>query len=100
MMASQTAWPTRWLEIAQHLRPYLSRSCWRESTYDGSASALSTSKWSPQQAGSRPSEQKERGRGQTSSSGRSAHGPVKSVKLRGILGASSDRYGRVDGVLL
>ena len=27
MMASQTAWPTRWLEIAQHLRPYLSSSC-------------------------------------------------------------------------
>ncbi|CAM5580428.1 hypothetical protein SGLAM104S_10041 [Streptomyces glaucescens] len=55
MMASQTAWPTRWLETAQHFRPYLSSSWCREATYDGSASALSTSKWSPQQASSRPS---------------------------------------------
>lgn len=29
MMLSQTAWLTRWLEIAQHLRPYLSSSWWR-----------------------------------------------------------------------
>lgn len=41
---SQTAWPTRWLETAQHLRPYLSRSCRRPSTYPGSDRALSTSK--------------------------------------------------------
>lgn len=32
MSASQTAWPTRWFEIARHFRPYLSRSWWRDST--------------------------------------------------------------------
>ena len=52
---SQTAWPTRWQEIAQHFSPYFSSSACRPARYPSSPSARSTSKWSPQQASSSPS---------------------------------------------
>src|SRR5208283_2248137 len=52
---SQTAWPTRWFETAWHERPLaLSRSHFSR-TYPFDDRALSTSKWSPQQASSTPS---------------------------------------------
>ena len=50
--------------------------------YPGSATALSTSKWSPQQASSSPSYPQVATLGTSSASGRSAHWPVNSVTGR------------------
>src|SRR4028119_2177028 len=78
-MGSQTAWPTRWLEIAQPLRAFRRRVSHPPSTAPSSASARSTSKWSPQQASSSPSKPQPPHLLASSSSGRSAHCPVNSV---------------------
>src|SRR5689334_9586042 len=84
MGSSQTACPTRWVEIANTRRSCLARSARRPSTYDGWASARSTSKWSPQQAISSPSYPLSAASRHTSSNGRSAHWPVNRVTGRGI----------------
>src|SRR2546422_1168366 len=68
----------------------------RESTYPESTSASSTSKWSPQQASSRPSKPHPPAFAASSSTGRSAHWPVNSVTGRGIdlsLGGGQKRDG-------
>ena len=55
MIASHTAWPFRWLLIAQQPRPCSASRSFLACTYASSSAALATSKWSPQQAISRPS---------------------------------------------
>ena len=52
---SQIAWPTKWLEMAWQERPWSLSSSHFWWTYFLLVAAASTSKWSPQQASSRPS---------------------------------------------
>src|SRR5215207_6087639 len=78
-MGSQTAWPTRWVLMAQQFRPLLRSISQRPSKYPLSERALSTSKWSPQHASSSPSKPHSPHFLASSSSVRSAHCPVKSV---------------------
>src|SRR5829696_8017246 len=78
-MGSQTAWPTRWLLMDQQFRSLERSISHRSSTYPWSDRALFTSKWSPQHASSSPSKPHSPHFLARSSSGRSAHCPVKSV---------------------
>src|SRR3954447_9808977 len=83
-MRSQTAWPTRWLPIVQTFRPWRSSNSRRSRQYRSSARAGSTSKWSPQQASSRPSKPQAPAFAASSVSGRSARWPVNRVTGRAI----------------
>src|SRR5215210_5926913 len=78
-MGSQTAWPTRWVLMAQQFRPLLRSISQHPSMQPLSEIALSTSKWSPQHASSSPSKPHSPHFLASSSSARSAHCPVKSV---------------------
>src|SRR5829696_8765644 len=64
----------------------------RSSTYPWSDRALSTSKWSPQHASSSPSKPHSPHFLASSSSGRSAHCPVKSVTGLATCDSSSSPY--------
>src|SRR3954468_11703272 len=83
-MRSHTAWPTRWLPIAQTFSPWRSSNSRRSRQYRPSARAASTSKWSPQQASSKPSKPQAPTFAASSLSGRSAHWPVNRVTGRAI----------------
>src|SRR5581483_2553189 len=85
MEKSQTACPTRWVEMAKHFKLYLFKMSHRERRYASSSSALSTSKWSPQHASSRPSKPHALAFCASVSSGKSAHCPVKRVTGRAII---------------
>src|SRR5215204_2563698 len=82
MIASQTAWPFRWLEMAQQPRPCFSSVSRFACTYPSSSAALATSKWSPEQAISSPSYPHSPASRHISSNGRSAHCPVNKVTGR------------------
>src|SRR4051794_21584683 len=74
----------RWLPIAQQLRPLRSRISRRPAMYDASDSACATSKWSPHQASSRPSNSHWPTFPASCSSERSAHWPVNNVTGRAL----------------
>ena len=79
---SQTAWPTRWFEIAKQSSPWARSRSHFSCTYFLEETAAATSKWSPQQASSTPSYPMLLTSGASFSRGRSAHWPVKRVTGR------------------
>src|SRR4030042_6983573 len=82
-MLSHTACPTRWVEIAKTFSLYLSSRAFLPLQYF--SSALSTSKWSPQQASSSPSYPNSTAFLHNVSKGRSAHCPVNKVTGRDMV---------------
>src|SRR5271157_1794981 len=76
---SQIACPTKWLEIAKAVSPLSERIFQRSLQYSFDSAAASTSKWSPQQASSSPSNPIFFANGARSFKGRSAHWPVNKV---------------------
>ncbi|OUD87437.1 hypothetical protein BC477_05535 [Clavibacter michiganensis subsp. michiganensis] len=77
--SSHTAWPVRCCESACTWRPWRSRISRRPRRYAGSSAARHTSRCSAEHAISRASKPQPLASRATSSSGRSAHWPVKSA---------------------